>query len=237
MTVSERRSTTEHLGYPEGELQALLRIQPRVAGGLVVFGTCENTARQGGTSMHWRLYRVTRFGVVQLPLWWDRLLRAVVADQCGSTDVAKALLPWSVERRVLGDALNLEPGLVVVGRLANDAGHPHCERSNAIAPVRLVMETLQRAVTAAGIDHASVVVIGAVQESKVSVMRKSDYADDLIREYAQPLELSGTGEVTDGKLHLHVTLYGEDVVVGGHLHCATVRDFFVHAYVTEVSTA
>ena len=99
-----------------------------------------------------------------------------------------------------------------------------------------VLTTLQAAVTAAGVEHGSVTLIGAVQECRVSVMRKSDALDDLIREYAQPFELTGTGEVTDGKIHLHVTLYGEDVVVGGHLHRATVRDFFVNAYVSEVST-
>jgi len=98
-----------------------------------------------------------------------------------------------------------------------------------------VLETLQAAVTAAGIRHASVTLVGAVHECRISVMRKSDALDDLVRDYAQPFELSGTGEVTDGNVHLHVTLYGEDVTVGGHLHSATVRDFFVHAYVTEVS--
>jgi predicted DNA-binding protein with PD1-like motif len=98
-----------------------------------------------------------------------------------------------------------------------------------------VLATLQAAVTGAGITHASVTLIGAVGEATVSVMRKSDYADDLIREYAQPLELSGTGEVVDGKLHLHVTLYAEDFLVGGHLHAATVREFFVNAYITEVT--
>jgi predicted DNA-binding protein with PD1-like motif len=65
-------------------------------------------------------------------------------------------------------------------------------------------------------------------------MRTNDALDDLIRDYDQPFELTGTGEVVAGQLHLHVTLYGEDVTVGGHLHAATVRDFFVHGYVTEV---
>lgn len=98
-----------------------------------------------------------------------------------------------------------------------------------------VLATLQAAVTAAGITHAGVTVIGAVQTATVSVMCKFDARTDYDRDYDQPLELSGTGEVVDGRLHLHATLYGEDVVVGGHLHTARVRDFFVNAYVTEVS--
>ncbi|MBB4753396.1 hypothetical protein [Actinoplanes lobatus] len=44
------------------------------------------------------------------------------------------------------------------------------------------------------------------------------------------------GEVVDGKVHLHVTLAGEDIVVAGHLHRATVRDFFVRAYVSPLRT-
>jgi predicted DNA-binding protein with PD1-like motif len=58
---------------------------------------------------------------------------------------------------------------------------------------------------------------------------------DYLRSYDQPSELTGTGEVVDGKVHLHVTLAGEDVVAAGHLHRAMVRTFFVHAYVTPLS--
>jgi predicted DNA-binding protein with PD1-like motif len=49
------------------------------------------------------------------------------------------------------------------------------------------------------------------------------------------MELSGTGEVVDGKVHVHVTLGGEDLTVAGHLHRAVVGGFFVRAYVTTVS--
>jgi predicted DNA-binding protein with PD1-like motif len=98
-----------------------------------------------------------------------------------------------------------------------------------------VLETLQRAVTDAGIQHATVSLIGAVTGARVSIMKKDDALVDYIRAFDQPMELSGTGEVVDGKLHAHVTLYGEDGTFGGHLHSASVAEFFVHAYVTEVS--
>jgi predicted DNA-binding protein with PD1-like motif len=52
-----------------------------------------------------------------------------------------------------------------------------------------------------------------------------------LRTYDQPFELTGTGEVVDGTVHVHVVLGGEDVNVAGHLHSATVRDFFVRAYI------
>lgn len=54
-----------------------------------------------------------------------------------------------------------------------------------------VLETLQRAVAEAGIQHARVSLIGAIHECTVSVMRKSDALDDLPREYDQPFELTG----------------------------------------------
>ncbi|MDI6102243.1 DNA-binding protein [Actinoplanes sp. NEAU-A12] len=97
-----------------------------------------------------------------------------------------------------------------------------------------VLATLWTAVAELGITAGSITLIGAVQTATVSVMKKDDALTDYLRTYDQPLELSGTGEIADGKVHLHVTLYGEDFVTGGHLHNATVQDFFVHAYVTPL---
>ncbi len=97
-----------------------------------------------------------------------------------------------------------------------------------------VLETIQAEVSARDVEYATINLIGAVHECAVSVMRKDDALNDLVREYDQPFELTGTGEVVDGKVHIHVTLGGEDVVVSGHLHRAMVRDFFVRAYVTDL---
>ena len=98
-----------------------------------------------------------------------------------------------------------------------------------------VLLTVQAAVTALGITAGAITLIGAVQESTVSVMKKGDAEADYLRSYDQPFELTGTGEVVDGTVHLHVTLAGEDVIAAGHLHSAMVRTFFVHAYVTPLS--
>jgi predicted DNA-binding protein with PD1-like motif len=65
-------------------------------------------------------------------------------------------------------------------------------------------------------------------------MAKDDETVDHLRRYSQLMELSGTGEVTEGKVHLHVVLAGEDITVAGHLHRAVVGGFFVRAYVTAV---
>jgi predicted DNA-binding protein with PD1-like motif len=98
-----------------------------------------------------------------------------------------------------------------------------------------VLATVQARVAELGITAGAITLIGAVQTATVSVMAKTDALTDHLREYDQPLELSGTGEITDGRVHLHVTLYGEDVTVGGHLHRAVVETFFVNAYVTPLS--
>ena len=97
-----------------------------------------------------------------------------------------------------------------------------------------VLATLAAAAAELGVTDGAITLIGAVHEATVSVMRKSDALDDLLREYAQPFELTGTGEITAGQIHVHVTLAGEDLTVAGHLHSATVRDFFVHAYVSPL---
>jgi predicted DNA-binding protein with PD1-like motif len=95
-----------------------------------------------------------------------------------------------------------------------------------------VLTTLNAAVESLGIRAGSMTLVGAVQQCTVSVMAKDNALDDHLRTYDQPFELTGTGEVIDGKVHVHVVLGGEDVVVAGHLHSATVRDFFLRAYIT-----
>lgn len=98
-----------------------------------------------------------------------------------------------------------------------------------------VLTTIQAEVISRGISDASIVLIGAVQEATVSVMPKGDPLDDILTEYVAPYEITGTGEVTEGKVHLHVAMGGEGVTVVGHLHRAVVADWFVRAYVSPVS--
>lgn len=98
-----------------------------------------------------------------------------------------------------------------------------------------VLDVIQANVTGIGTVAASITLIGAVQHATLSVMRKDDAHSDLMRTYDQPFELTGTGEVVDGRVHVHVTLAGEDLIVSGHLHHAIVGDFFVRAYVTPVT--
>ena len=97
-----------------------------------------------------------------------------------------------------------------------------------------VIDKLNAAAETFGIHRGPITLIGAVQRATISVMKKDDPQTDFLREYDQPFEMTGTGEVVDGRVHLHVTLAGEDVIAAGHLHRAVVRDFFVRAYLTNI---
>jgi uncharacterized protein len=96
-----------------------------------------------------------------------------------------------------------------------------------------VMESVSRQLKERGVTNGAIVsLIGAVDACGISNMHKSDANRDILTEYTQPLELTGTGEVKDGVPHLHVVLGREgDVPIAGHLHWAHVRTFFVNAYV------
>lgn len=98
-----------------------------------------------------------------------------------------------------------------------------------------VIDTITREAAKRHISAASISLIGAVQEATVSVMKKDKPQVDYLREYDQPFELTGTGEITNDGVHVHATLAGEDMIVAGHLHSATVRDFFVRAYITPLT--
>jgi predicted DNA-binding protein with PD1-like motif len=105
----------------------------------------------------------------------------------------------------------------------------------SVAKGQEVIETVTREAQNRGVRNAAIVsLIGAVEECCVSVMPKGDPLDDVLTTYEQPFELTGTGEITDGKVHIHVVMGGEDGVVAGHLHWARVDHWFVRAYVVPV---
>jgi predicted DNA-binding protein with PD1-like motif len=103
-------------------------------------------------------------------------------------------------------------------------------------PGEEVMESLGRQLKEHGITNGAVVsLVGAVDAAGISNMPAQDASQDILSEYHQPFELSGTGEIKDGVLHLHVVLGREgDVALAGHLHWARVETFFVNAYVLSL---
>lgn len=106
----------------------------------------------------------------------------------------------------------------------------------SVQPGQEVMATLTEEMRNRGIAHGAVVsLIGAVEGCCISTMAADDYAKDILTEYAEPSELSGTGEIRDGTVHLHVVLGRQgDEAKAGHLHWANVRHFFVNAYIAPL---
>jgi predicted DNA-binding protein with PD1-like motif len=99
-----------------------------------------------------------------------------------------------------------------------------------------VIETITREADKRGVRHAAVVsLIGAVEGCCVSVMPKDDPLDDVLTTYDQPFEMTGTGEIVDGKVHIHAVMGGEGGPVAGHLHWAKVQHWFAHVYVMPVT--
>jgi predicted DNA-binding protein with PD1-like motif len=100
-----------------------------------------------------------------------------------------------------------------------------------------VIETISKAMEDRGVKDAAIAsLVGAIDYCALSNMPANDAHSDIITEYKQPLEMSGTGEVRDGKPHVHCVVSGEgNSAIGGHLHRAFVGPWFVHAYVAPLS--
>jgi len=96
-----------------------------------------------------------------------------------------------------------------------------------------LMASVTRQAAAQGVtDGAIVSLIGGVDAFTLSTMPASDASKDIVTEYAQPAEMSGTGEIVDGAVHIHATMAVEgDRGLSGHLHRAVVGCWFARVYV------
>jgi predicted DNA-binding protein with PD1-like motif len=95
----------------------------------------------------------------------------------------------------------------------------------------VVAELARRCVT----KGAIVSLVGAVDRCCISNMPKDDATKDILTEYEQPFEISGTGEISAGTPHIHCVLGCEgDSSLSGHLHWAHVKTWFVNVYVAEL---
>jgi predicted DNA-binding protein with PD1-like motif len=105
-----------------------------------------------------------------------------------------------------------------------------------VNPGEEVLSTLQKQCDSAGITEAAIVsLIGAVDSARISNMPADDAENDIITDLHQPFELSGTGEIKSGEVHVHVSLSGEgNAALHGHLHSATVTTWYVAAYVAPM---
>jgi predicted DNA-binding protein with PD1-like motif len=96
-----------------------------------------------------------------------------------------------------------------------------------------MMETLTKKIELLKIKEGAIVsIIGAIDECCISNMPKNDAKKDILKTYKMPFELSGTGEIIDGKPHIHVVLGKEgNETLSGHLHSAKVQNWYVNIYI------
>jgi predicted DNA-binding protein with PD1-like motif len=106
----------------------------------------------------------------------------------------------------------------------------------SVQPGEEVLETVSRQIREKGVVNGAIAsFIGAVDAACISNMPKGDAGDDILTEYSQPMEASGSGEIKDGKPHIHAVFGIEgDVTVSGHLHWARVETHFVNVYIFPV---
>ncbi len=96
-----------------------------------------------------------------------------------------------------------------------------------------LIETVAKEAHRLGLDNGAIVsLIGAVDTFTISTMPATDARADVITDYAVPAEMTGTGEITDGTVHIHAVMALEgDRAIAGHLHRAQVGTWFARAYV------
>ena len=92
---------------------------------------------------------------------------------------------------------------------------------------RIEQSARERGIT----DAAIVTLIGAVDSFRISTMPAADATKDIITSYDLPAEMSGTGDVVGGRVHIHATMAVEgDRAISGHLHRAQVGTWFARVY-------
>ncbi|GAB3452586.1 PCC domain-containing protein [Actinophytocola sediminis] len=99
-----------------------------------------------------------------------------------------------------------------------------------------LMQKLTDQLAERGIERGAIVsMIGGADSFTISTMPADDATKDVVTEYALPAEMSATGEVVDGKPHVHAVMAVEgDRAISGHLHAAQIGTWFARVYVVAV---
>jgi predicted DNA-binding protein with PD1-like motif len=70
-----------------------------------------------------------------------------------------------------------------------------------------LVESLTKQAAESGLaDGAIVALIGAADAFTLSTMPSDDATRDVLTDYSQPAEMSGTGEIVGGAVHMHATM-------------------------------
>jgi uncharacterized protein len=95
-----------------------------------------------------------------------------------------------------------------------------------------LMESITKQAAERGITYAAIVLIGAIDSFTVSTNPAGDPTAHTYSSYSLPAEMTGTGEIVDGKPHIHAVMAVQgDRTIGGHLHKAQLGTSFARAYV------
>jgi predicted DNA-binding protein with PD1-like motif len=96
-----------------------------------------------------------------------------------------------------------------------------------------LMESITKQAAEQGIAYAAIVaLIGAVDSFTVSTPPAEDPTAHTYSRYNLPAEMTATGEIVDGKPHIHAVMAVQgDRTIGGHLHEAQLGSSFARAYV------
>jgi predicted DNA-binding protein with PD1-like motif len=96
-----------------------------------------------------------------------------------------------------------------------------------------LMETMVKEAKRLDVVNGAIVsLIGAVDSFTISTMPKDDATKDVVTDYSLQAEMTGTGEITNGTVHIHAVMAVEgDQAVAGHLHRAEIGRFFARAYI------
>ena len=91
------------------------------------------------------------------------------------------------------------------------------------------MESITKQAAERGITYGAIVaLIGAIDSFTVSTTP----AAYTYSSYPLPAEMTATGEIVDGKPHIHAVMAVQgDRTIGGHLHKAQLGTSFARAYV------
>lgn len=95
-----------------------------------------------------------------------------------------------------------------------------------------VIHTITEYCKEENIKNAAIVsIIGALDKGRVMSSSKADAKADIFKNFEEPLELSGTGEIDKEKVHIHCILGRVDgTVLMGHLEEGFVENWFVNIY-------
>jgi predicted DNA-binding protein with PD1-like motif len=95
-----------------------------------------------------------------------------------------------------------------------------------------LLATIEQSAREHGIANAAIVtLIGAVDSFTLSTMPADDATKDVITDYELPAEMTATGEIVNGRPHIHAVMAVEgDRAISGHLHKAQIGTWFARAY-------